>query len=72
MYPDPKRIRCHRVTVRLDQYELELLTAIANYQGEQVSGLLRHVTVREALAVLDLSGHTTIADATAPRGRSIA
>jgi uncharacterized protein (DUF1778 family) len=52
MYPDPKRVRCHRLTVRLDQYELDLLTALAAYQGEQLSTLARDLVLREALELL--------------------
>jgi uncharacterized protein (DUF1778 family) len=58
MYPDPKRVRNHRITVRLDDYELKLLTAIADYQGEQVAGLVRQVAVREALGVLGMNSVT--------------
>ena len=45
MYPDPNRVRTERVTVRLDQYEHKLLTAIAEYQGEQVSTLMRTMLI---------------------------
>ena len=30
MYPDQNRVRTNRVTLRLDQYEHELLVALAN------------------------------------------
>lgn len=52
MYPDPNRIRQHRFTVRLDRYEHDLITALANYQGEQPATLLRHLVMREAHALL--------------------
>lgn len=52
MYPDPNRVRTEKVTVRLDQYERKLLEALAEYQGEQVSTLLRAMFVREAQQVL--------------------
>ncbi len=52
MYPDPNRVRTEKVTVRLDQYEHKLLSALAEYQGEQLSTLLRTMVVREAQAVL--------------------
>ncbi len=55
MYPDTKRIRSHRVTLRFDDYENELITALANYQGEQLSTLLRALALREATVALGLN-----------------
>ncbi len=52
MYPDQNRVRSNRVTLRLDQYEHDLLVALANYQGEQLSTLLRDMVLREAQQVL--------------------
>ncbi|MET3916223.1 uncharacterized protein (DUF1778 family) [Variovorax sp. OAS795] len=51
-YPDPKRIRDNRLTLRLDDYEHGLVQALANYQGEQLSTLLRDLVMREAQQVL--------------------
>ncbi|MBK1686220.1 type II toxin -antitoxin system TacA 1-like antitoxin [Rubrivivax gelatinosus] len=52
MYPDPKRVRDNRLTIRLDDYEHDLVTALANYQGEQVSTFLRQIVIKEAQQVL--------------------
>ncbi|WP_176025581.1 hypothetical protein [Burkholderia vietnamiensis] len=52
MYPDPKRIRNNKTTVRFDDYEQAVLTALANYQGEQLAVLIREIVMREATAVL--------------------
>ncbi|HGF4012264.1 TPA: hypothetical protein ACT5CR_002054 [Burkholderia cenocepacia] len=52
MYPDPKRIRNNKHTVRFDDYEQAVLTALANYQGEQLAVLIRDIVMREATAVL--------------------
>ena len=52
MYPDPNRVRTEKVTVRLDQYEHRLLSALAEYQGEQLSTLLRTMLLREAQSVV--------------------
>ena len=52
MYPDPKRVRANKVSVCLDAYEHNLLRALAEYQGEQLSVLLRDLVVREAQQVL--------------------
>ncbi len=48
MYPDPKRVRNNRLTVRLDDYEHELIRALANYTGEQPSTLLRQMALMQA------------------------
>ena len=52
MYPDQNRVRTNWVTLRLDQYEHELLVALANYQGEQLSTLLRDMVIFQAQKVL--------------------
>ena len=62
MYPDPKRVRDNRLTIRLDVFEHELILALANYQGEQAAALLRQMIMREALA---LAGDNSVAQAAA-------
>lgn len=47
-FADPNRVRNLRLTVRLDQYEWDLLQAMANFQGEQLSTQAREVMVKEA------------------------
>jgi uncharacterized protein (DUF1778 family) len=54
MYPDPKRVRDNRVVLRFNDYEFNLITALANYQGEQPATLLRQIIFREAEQVLTL------------------
>ncbi len=54
-YPDPKRIRDNRVTLRFDDYEHDLILALANYQGEQTSTLLRQLVLREATVALGIT-----------------
>ena len=60
MYPDAKRIRSHRVMLRLDDYDYEhqLVSSIANYQGEELAVLVRQIVMREALAVIALDDAT--------------
>ena len=53
-YPDPKRVRDNRLTLRLDDYEHGLVQALANYQGEQISTLVRDLVLREAQQVVSL------------------
>ena len=56
MYPDPKRVRDNRHTLRLDDYEEDVIRAVANYQGEQFSTMLRQMAVREAVRCLEELG----------------
>lgn len=51
MYQDKKCIKTHRVAVRFDDYELEIIKAMAAYQGEQPAAFLRALVMREAEAV---------------------
>ncbi|WP_175667030.1 hypothetical protein [Burkholderia multivorans] len=52
MYPDPKRVRDNRPMLRFDDYEYALITALANYQGEQTATLIRQMVLREAAEAL--------------------
>lgn len=52
MYPDPKRIRDNRVTIRLDCYEHALIKALADYQGNSPATLVRELVIREAVSLL--------------------
>lgn len=56
MYPDPKRVRLNRLTLRFDDYEHKLLQALSDYQGEQLSTLLRQMVMREARQALGMDG----------------
>jgi uncharacterized protein (DUF1778 family) len=59
-YPDPKRVRSHRLTLRLDEYEHKLLQALAEYQGDQLSTLLRDLVMREAGQVMALAHEPSV------------
>jgi uncharacterized protein (DUF1778 family) len=52
MYPDPKRIRDNRVVIRLNDYESDLLKALATEQGDQLSTMLREMVMRQAREIL--------------------
>lgn len=52
MYPDHTRIKTVRVTVRLDQYEHKLLESMAEYQGEQLSTLVRGMAMAQAREIV--------------------
>ncbi|MGX9776730.1 hypothetical protein ACWYXN_24920 [Janthinobacterium aestuarii] len=60
MYPDPKRVRNNRVMVRLDEYEYDVLAAIANYQGEELAPFLRQLALRQAAIVIADRHHDTM------------
>lgn len=53
MYPDPKRVRDHRIAVRLDDYEYELLLAMAHYRGQPLSTFMRELLMQRAEATLE-------------------
>ena len=52
MYPDPKRVRDHRITIRLDDYEFAFLISLANLVGEQPAALARRVLLKDAAQLL--------------------
>lgn len=52
MYPDPKRVRDHRIAVRLDDYEYELLLAMAQYRGQPLSTFMRELLMKRAETML--------------------
>lgn len=47
-FADPNLVRNLRLTVRLHQYEWDMLQAMANFRGEQLSTQARVVMVKEA------------------------
>jgi uncharacterized protein (DUF1778 family) len=68
MYPDPKRVRSNRLNVRLDTYEHSLLKALAEYQGVELSSMIRDLAVRQALADLTHEQTTQAATGTTDAG----
>lgn len=66
MYPDTKRIRDNRLTVRFDAYEDKLLRALADYLGEQPTTLIRELALRQAEDLLGVS-RAPLADGSLPR-----
>lgn len=53
MYPDPKRVRDNRVAIRLDDYEYNMLKAIAEFRGEPLSSFMRELLLQEAAALIE-------------------
>jgi len=61
MYQDPKRVR-QRVTVYLDQYEVDIIQSFANYYGLSRAEVMRSMMMKEAaelLGISDLRGNGT-------------
>ena len=52
MYPNPERIRDRKVNVRLDTPEYRLLSALADYRGEQLSTMIRRMALAQAMSDL--------------------
>lgn len=52
MYQDPKRIRKHRVSINLDDYEAAVINALVDYTGTDRASLLRQMLIAQAEAVL--------------------
>lgn len=53
MYQDPKRVRT-KATVYLDQYESDVITALANYLGLPKAEVMRQMMMKEAQEVLGI------------------
>ena len=52
MYQDPKRVRSHKATVYLDDYELAIIQAHADYNGVPRAEIMRQMLIKEASDVL--------------------
>ena len=53
MYQDPKRVRT-KATVYLDQYEADVITAMANYLGLPKAEVMRQMLMKEAQETLGI------------------
>lgn len=56
-YPDPKRVKANRLQIRLDQYENNLIQALAEYSGVEPAALVRELAIRQALNDLCLPAY---------------
>lgn len=55
MYPDPKRVRSFKHTVYLDEYEVAIIQAHANYSGLPLAAVMRDMMMKAAQESLGLS-----------------
>ncbi|MAM57341.1 MAG: hypothetical protein CMN25_08410 [Salinicola sp.] len=53
MYQDPKRVR-QRVTVYLDQYEVDVIQSFANLYGLSRAEVMRSMMMKEAAELLGI------------------
>jgi hypothetical protein len=52
MYADPSQIRTYVIPVRVNKKELDLITALVNYVGEERAVYARNLLVTTAVEVL--------------------
>lgn len=52
MYPDPKKVKDQRITVRLDDYDDATLQRLSRITGQQLATLARELMMSEAQRVL--------------------
>ena len=67
MYQDPKRIR-NKTTVYLDQYETDVITALANYLGVPRAEIMRQMLMKEAREALGIDPASLDASVSAHAG----
>lgn len=53
-YPDPNKVRCYRHSLNLNQYEQDLIIALANYKGWHPATLIRELAVSKAMDIFSL------------------
>lgn len=52
MYPDPNRVRSHRIAISLNKYEHDVIQSFSNLIGIDKSALAREMMMREAQRML--------------------
>lgn len=52
MYPDPKRVRHHRIAINLNDYEYGVIESLSNWLGIDKSSLIREMVMRDAKSLL--------------------
>ena len=52
MYPDPKRVRHHRIAINLNEYEHDVILSLSNWLGIDKSRLVREMVMRVAKKLL--------------------
>ncbi|AJC18492.1 hypothetical protein [Pandoraea sputorum] len=60
MYLDPKSVRDNRMTLRLNDAELAVITSMAQYLGEQPAALARELLLRQAAEAFGLLGNVSL------------
>jgi hypothetical protein len=52
MYPDPKRVRHHRIAINLNDFEYDVIESLSNWLGIDKSRLVREMVMRDAKSLL--------------------
>lgn len=52
MYPDPKRVRQHRIAINLNDFEYKVIESLSNLIGIDKSRLVREMVMRDAKSLL--------------------
>ncbi|SOC56439.1 hypothetical protein SAMN05421509_10741 [Chromohalobacter canadensis] len=68
MYQDQKRIRRHKLTIYMDDYEAAIVEAHANYSGIPKAQMMREMMFESATEVLSPSVSQPVQSMVAKRG----
>lgn len=52
MYPDPKRVRNHRIAINLNDFEYAVIESLSNWLGIDKSRLVREMVMSQAKRLL--------------------
>jgi len=56
MYPDPKRVRNHRIAINLNDFEYAVIESLSNWLGIDKSRLVREMVMSQAKRLLHDDG----------------
>ena len=71
MYPDPKRVRHHRIAINLNDFEYAVIQAYSNLIGIDKSRLVREMVMRDAKSLLLDEQHNQRKDANEVTNQSL-
>jgi len=71
MYPDPKRVRHHRIAINLNDYEYDVINSYSKCFGIDKSSLVRQMVMREAQRLLLDEQHNQRKDANEVTNQSL-
>jgi hypothetical protein len=71
MYPDPKRVRHHRIAINLNDFEYDVIESLSNWLGIDKSRLVREMVMRDAKSLLLDEQHNQRKDANEVTNQSL-